>query len=134
MTEDNTTKVVINNRFGGFGISDTAAQWLITVRDWEVTQWEDGTYQDESADLVDRVAGPEGQDDLLGPRFAFVGRKDSIELRTDDDLVACVEELGNEANGDHADLKIVEVPADVDVTIKEYDGSEWVAEEHRTWP
>lgn len=30
-------------------------------------------------------------------------------------------------------LKIVEVPADVDWTIKDYDGAEWVAEVHRTW-
>jgi hypothetical protein len=30
-------------------------------------------------------------------------------------------------------LLIVEVPADVDWYIEEYDGLEWVAEKHRTW-
>jgi len=32
-----------------------------------------------------------------------------------------------------AELKIVEVPDDVDWYIDEYDGKEWVAERHRTW-
>jgi len=30
-------------------------------------------------------------------------------------------------------LKIVEIPADVDWVLMEYDGCEWVAEKHRTW-
>jgi hypothetical protein len=30
-------------------------------------------------------------------------------------------------------IKIVEVPADVDWVLMEYDGCEWVAEKHRTW-
>jgi hypothetical protein len=37
------------------------------------------------------------------------------------------------ANGAHANLKIVEVPPDVEWQIEEYDGNEWVAEKHRTW-
>jgi len=30
-------------------------------------------------------------------------------------------------------LKIVEIPDDVDWEINEDDGSEWIAEKHRTW-
>ena len=37
------------------------------------------------------------------------------------------------ANGNHADLKIVEIPANVEWQIDEYDGAEWVSEKHRTW-
>ena len=44
-----------------------------------------------------------------------------------------VEELGERANSIFSDLKIVEVPDDVEWTIKDYDGIEWVAEVHRTW-
>jgi len=44
-----------------------------------------------------------------------------------------VEELGEKANGQCADLKIVEIPDDVEYEIEEYDGVEWVAENHRTW-
>ena len=58
---------------------------------------------------------------------------DSTVARDDLVLVAIVRELGADANGDYADLKIVEVPYGVEWTIKEYDGVEWVAEKHRTW-
>jgi hypothetical protein len=53
--------------------------------------------------------------------------------RDDAYLVTTVKELGEDANGIYSDLKIVEVPADVDWYIDEYDGREWVAEKHRTW-
>jgi hypothetical protein len=53
--------------------------------------------------------------------------------RDDADLVAVVEEMGKGADGRYADLKVVEIPADVQWQIQEYDGLEWVAEEHRTW-
>lgn len=53
--------------------------------------------------------------------------------RDDPDLVSVVQELGLDANGEFAQLKIVEIPHDVDWIIEEYDGQEWIAERHRTW-
>ena len=53
--------------------------------------------------------------------------------RDDPYLVKVVRELGMNANGRHANLKIVEIPGDVSWHIAEYDGNEWVAEDHRTW-
>jgi hypothetical protein len=53
--------------------------------------------------------------------------------RSDADLVRVVEQLGKKANGDHAKLKVVEIPADVKWDIAEYDGLEHVEEVHRTW-
>lgn len=53
--------------------------------------------------------------------------------RGDPRLVQVVEQLGAEAIGHYADLKIVEIPDDVDWVIEDYDGREWVAEVHRTW-
>jgi hypothetical protein len=53
--------------------------------------------------------------------------------RDDPYLVKVVRELGMSANGSCANLKIVEVPGDVSWHIAEYDGAEWVAEDHRTW-
>lgn len=53
--------------------------------------------------------------------------------RNDPHLVSVVKELGSEADGSFAELKVVEVPDGVKWTIEEYDGSEWVAEVHRTW-
>jgi hypothetical protein len=53
--------------------------------------------------------------------------------RDDYDLVTVVEGLGDKANGSHAKLKVVEIPADVQWIIEEYDGVEHIAEVHRTW-
>ena len=48
-------------------------------------------------------------------------------------LVEIVEQLGNAANGDFAELKVVDIPDDVEWIIQEYDGDEWISEKHRTW-
>jgi hypothetical protein len=48
-------------------------------------------------------------------------------------LVEIVEQLGAAAKGDFAELKVVEIPDDVQWQIEEYDGKEWIAEKHRTW-
>lgn len=53
--------------------------------------------------------------------------------RNDPILVEIVEQLGEAANGDFAELKVVEIPDDVQWQIQEYDGDEWIAEKHRTW-
>lgn len=53
--------------------------------------------------------------------------------RDDPYLIKIVKELGMGANGSHANLKIVEIPGDISWHIAEYDGNEWVAEDHRTW-
>jgi hypothetical protein len=53
--------------------------------------------------------------------------------RSDPALIRTVEELGDIANGSCAQLAVIEIPDDVDYTIQEYDGIEWVAERHRTW-
>lgn len=53
--------------------------------------------------------------------------------RDDPYLVQVVRELGEDANGTYSTLKIVEVPQEVSWHVDEYDGSEWIAENHRTW-
>lgn len=57
--------------------------------------------------------------------------------RDDPDLIRVVKELGSGhrtgASGDCSELKIVEIPDNVDYTIEEYDGNEHIAEVHRTW-
>jgi hypothetical protein len=53
--------------------------------------------------------------------------------RNDPILVQVVKELGKKANGDYADLKIVEIPDDVEWYISDYDGLETVHEKHRSW-
>lgn len=90
--------VVINDCYGGFGLSERA------IREYKIMA---GI---TDADFYDR--------DIP---------------RDDPYLVKIVKELGISANGPHANLKIVEIPGDVEWLIQEYDGAEWVAEKHRTW-
>lgn len=54
-------------------------------------------------------------------------------VRNDSILIQVVEELGDLANNKYCELKIVEIPDDVEWQIEEYDGREWIAEKHRTW-
>ncbi len=56
-----------------------------------------------------------------------------FEERTDKNLIQVIEELGKEANGSCAELKIIEIPDDIEYEISEYDGAESVHEKHRSW-
>lgn len=53
--------------------------------------------------------------------------------RTDIMLIRVVEKLGNKANGEHADLKIITIPDNIEYEITDYDGIETVEEKHRSW-
>lgn len=53
--------------------------------------------------------------------------------RANPKLVKCVEELGEDASGLYATLKVVEIPDNIKWQIERYNGLEWVAEKHRTW-
>jgi len=53
--------------------------------------------------------------------------------RSDPYLVKIVEYLGEAASSEFSELRIVEIPDGVKWHIEEYDGKEWVAEDHRTW-
>jgi translation initiation factor 2 alpha subunit (eIF-2alpha) len=53
--------------------------------------------------------------------------------RDDPKLVAVVESMGNKANCRFSELKVVEIPEDVQYFIDEYDGIECIRENHRVW-
>lgn len=53
--------------------------------------------------------------------------------RTNPKLVECVETLKEKANGECAQLKVVEVPDGVEWYIHDYDGDEEIHEKHRVW-
>jgi hypothetical protein len=53
--------------------------------------------------------------------------------RTDPVLAQVVELLGKAAWGNFSELKVVDIPDDVDWYISQYDGKEHVAERHRVW-
>ena len=90
-------KVVLNNCWGGFSLSD------------------------EAKDMFVSLGGAPKQVD----RF-------SVD-RTDPTVVEVVEKLGLRANGECADLKIVDIPEDIEYYIDDYDGVETIHEAHRSW-
>lgn len=55
------------------------------------------------------------------------------EDRANPNLVAVIEKLGKKANGLSAELKVIEIPDDIEWKITDYDGVEQVEENHRIW-
>jgi hypothetical protein len=110
-------KVVINSDYGGFNLSDEATELYAKYKGIGLRKEE----RDPGSVL--------GADYYVGTEW-FNYREIP---RNDEELVRVVSELGEKANGFCASLKIVDIPVDVQWTIEEYDGNEWVAEKHRTW-
>ncbi len=122
------TKVVVNGCYGGFGISNAAIVRYAEIAGIELvwverTQYgkEDWQYHSEHWER----AGVEDEDDRY---FSY----HDID-RTDPALIQTVEEMGDAANGDYADLRVVEIPDDVKWYIDDYDGIETIREHHRSW-
>ena len=124
-------KILINIRHGGFGLSDEAFECLIKHKGWVSTEYnEDGDLINPDAD----IAINKKEDWNWRGKYDF-GKLDQYDedIRIDKDIIEVVEKLGNAANGKYAELKVVIIPDDVKWQIEEYDGAEWIAEEHRTW-
>lgn len=139
-------KVVINTRYGGYGLSVEAMKLYAKkankplfgyVEDWS-NDWrppEERSIMRESDEnhwlvywLAEDIGDSPTHEQINAAKW-FEGPGE----RHDPILVEVVEELGERANGDHASLKVVEIPDDVDYVIEEYDGTEWISEVHRTW-
>lgn len=147
-------KIVINKCYGGFGLSDEGyeklIEWGIPVRKYiEEVKDEEGRYHltpdNEGEVIFDRELTAYGESEwndkfyhnykdektFLFHRYWDNGWTNSV--RDHPLLVRLVEELGERANGSCSELSVVEIPDDVKWVIQEYDGNEWIAEQHRTW-
>jgi len=143
-------KIVINGCFGGFSLSPKAVKRLAELNGKEcyffegfkpklpVDGFPSGMFW--SAYSVPNPPTYGNWQDMT--REECVAANKAIEAvsiescpddRTDPLLIQVVEELGEEANGQCAKLKIIEIPDGMDYEIEEYDGNEHVAEKHRTW-
>lgn len=117
------TKIVINKCYGGFGLSEKAYERLIELG------MTTGDINDNDGKFDISIS--KDKEPLSNKYYAH--NHHQIEFRKDKRVVKVVKELGLEANGGFANLKIVNIPKDVEITIEEYDGVEWIAEKHRTW-
>ncbi|NDG30587.1 hypothetical protein EB118_11020 [bacterium] len=105
-------KIVINRCYGGYGLSRRAVEALAERRALPTIEKYEHLY----------LVCPDGTE------------LDPYDIPRDDpDLVAVVEQLGEDANNGFSELKIVTVPDNVNWFIEEYDGIEKVAERHQTW-
>lgn len=146
-------KVVINNCYGGFGLSPKAVARLAELQgkrayffnhsfSYEATRYAPIKIEECKSLFWDAFTVPNPEEVLGGEkkwhdlnheeRKARNEAYNSIHIdprpdkRDDPLLIQVIEELGEEANASHAKLKIVEIPDGVEWHIEEYDGHEYV--------
>ena len=110
-------KICINKCFGGFSLSNAAVLRYGELAGLNLVSIDKGYFNQWYIDSVD--------DENFFSMYN-IARDDPI-------LIQVVEELGEDSWGGAAELKIVEIPDNVEWEIEEYDGQEWVSEVHRTW-
>ena len=97
-----------------------------------------------AANSAATLTSPDAHFDLVRPGIAVYGITPGGELKHASEYglrpamslkaqVALVKEMGEDANGNFSNLRVVKIPGDVEWAIDEYDGLECVAEKHRTW-
>lgn len=140
-------KIAINNCHGGFGLSEDAIDLYIKLKGLNLfkhqnTEWNcisyftvpyEEYYKVHKNDMT-KTEWP-GQSEGYGRYMdsnALCWSERDIE-RNDSILIQVIEQLGEKVNTKYSELKIVEIPDDVEWQIDEYDGLEWVAEKHRIW-
>lgn len=143
-------KVAINKCYGGFGLSVAAyeklIEWGVPARKYVNQELgEDGLYKKQPLNdgevIFDRALTPEGEDSINDLYWKYPKSRVSrrywdcwtSENRTHPLVIRVIEELGEAADGECAQLTVVEIPDGVDYEIDEYDGVEHIAEKHRTW-
>ena len=150
-------KVVINNCYGGFGLSNLAIKELATLNGKECSFFKkkgfDGYYipitlEEANKEFIAIAFSVPNPNELLkkptksrsieeNKKFNDVYRQISLNSRPDDrgdkNLITVVEKLGKASCGKYSELKIIEIPDDVSYDIDEYDGIESIHEKHKSW-
>ena len=114
-------KVVINKCWGGFSISKVAAEFMAKRGNKRAKAI---LSEDKKEWYGYLTLGSDKDGDY------YVIEK---QIRSDPDLVAAVEALGESANGELARLVIVTVPDDAKWYIENYYGMESVHQEHEVY-
>jgi hypothetical protein len=124
-------KIVINTCFGGYGLSEKAVGMYIERTNMKLHSY-NGIYLSILPDEYQKLVDIENKEKKSHSSNKFCWDYTYIK-RTDHILISIIEKLGKEANKEYSDLKVIEIPDNVEYTIEEYDGCEHIAETHRTW-
>lgn len=112
-------KYVLNKCFGGFSVSKDVYNKL-------------GYPWDNSGHLFQFCK--DVSEEITGYRDFYYC--DDLQIRSHPKLIKVIEDCikeGKDPSGRYAELKIVDVPTDVEVELSEYDGIETLEEVHRSW-
>ena len=127
-------KMVVNTCIGGFGLSKEAMQLYAKKQGFELFFYRsvsDGKFFRDEDDLTFPMKKN------YGNSFTDIDFDDYFDTRgikrEDPILVEVVEELGKEANGNLAELKIITVPYGLAYEIYNDHGVESVHESHSVW-
>lgn len=120
-------KIVISKCFGGFSLSTEGFELLLNLKGIAYEK------KDRELDADSLIKTDFYEVGHAGDPEHYILEYDYFYDRSDPDLIAVVEKLGDKANGFAAELKIVEIPDGVEYIVQEYDGIEWIAEKHRVW-
>lgn len=140
-------KIVINNDYGGFNLSTLAIKEYLKLNGKKAyfynTEFKNTEiyYEQVNENQINLSTICFTKD--FGMKFknkdiseaewkAYSFNGKSID-RTDKNLIKVIEKLKDRTNTYCSNLKIIEIPDDIDWVIEEYDGAEWIAEKHRTW-
>ena len=117
-------KVVYNDCYGGYTLSDKAIEWLSEHGSEKTKQFIAQKRLEAAEKIKDYVSKSQVTADNIS-KFYIMDAVRSFLKRHDPDLVAVVEALGKEVNGTFSDLAIEEIEGDL-YNIDEYDGKETV--------
>tara|TARA_R100000951_G_scaffold101420_1_gene92989 strand:+ start:43761 stop:44159 length:399 start_codon:yes stop_codon:yes gene_type:complete len=122
-------KYVINERFGGFGLSQKALEYLRDEKGWKVAPPErcKNLYHSDTLKLIEegyQLYDYKCSHGMIGPILTLESDRE-LSFRSNPDVVEVVEKLGEEANDRHAGLVIKETDYEPSsLEIHDYDGME----------
>lgn len=128
-------KVVKNVCYGGFSLSIQALIRIMELKGKHI----DKIVKYSNGQEIDITNNPDKWESSTsfvitadGMTWGAYSFSDESE-RTDPELIEAIEELGINSYGPYAQLKVVEIPDDIEWEIDDYDGIETIEEAHRKW-
>lgn len=117
-------KVAINKCYGGFVLSNAAHERLIALGVPHYAKW-DEIPKNEEPYVVDYNGF--GEDKYASNFRDYTKRNHPL-------LIQAIEELGEDkSSGMFGEIRVIEIPDDIEFEIDDYDGIESIHEKHRSW-